>query len=91
LRQLVIIIGATGFAIALASEIPLGYQLWRATRMIPDLPLSIRLNPFNILASRDRWTPEIAMINRRMVVTGVIGLGFVILTLLLGLTSLAVG
>ena len=26
---------------------------------IPDLPLHARLNPFNLLALPDRWTPEV--------------------------------
>ena len=34
-------------------------------RKLPDLPFHMRLNPFNILASRDRWTPEIAAAERR--------------------------
>ena len=33
-------------------------------RKLPDLPLHMRINPFNVLASRDLWTPEIVRYER---------------------------
>jgi hypothetical protein len=84
-RQLVMILGSIGGGIALVCEIPLAFRLWRATRRAPDLPLSMRLNPFNILASRDRWTPEIEALNRSMVTAGLVWLGFVVLVAVAGL------
>jgi hypothetical protein len=38
-----------------------------AGKCIPDRPLHMRMNPFNILASPDRWTPEISALHRQAV------------------------
>jgi hypothetical protein len=34
-------------------------------RRVADLPTSMRLNPFNVLASRHRWTPEMEAVERK--------------------------
>ena len=34
------------------------------SRDIPNLPLNVRINPFNMLAYSDQWTPEIRAVNR---------------------------
>ena len=64
-----------GGVIALLLELPFGFLLWRETRKIPDPPLSVRLNPFNILGHRDLWTAEVESVNKRMVQVGLAWLG----------------
>jgi hypothetical protein len=83
--EVIFIAGLAGGALALLLQVPFGIQLWRAVRKIPDLPLSIRLNVFNILACRDLWTPEVEAINRRMVAAGVTWLAFLLLVVVTGL------
>ena len=34
------------------------------SREVPHLPLNARINPFNALAYRDQWTPEMRAVNR---------------------------
>jgi hypothetical protein len=84
------IAGLAGGAIALLLQVPFGIQLWRAVRRIPDLPVSIRLNAFNILACRDLWTPEVEAINKRMVAAGLTWLGFLLLVVATGLVRWSV-
>jgi hypothetical protein len=67
-------IGACMLGIAVAA--------WR----LQALPFSLRLNPLNILANQDRWTPEIRRLNHAAVRCGFVFLGagllFAIVTIL---------
>jgi hypothetical protein len=83
--EVILIAGLVGGALALLLQVPFGIALWRAVRKIPDLPLSIRLNAFNILACRDLWTPEVDAVHRRMVAAGVTWLFFVLVVVVTGL------
>jgi hypothetical protein len=38
-------------------------------RRVPDLPTSMRMNPFNVLTSRHRWTPEMEAVERKAAVS----------------------
>jgi len=55
---------------------------WR----LPDLPVSLRVNPFNILADPGRWTPEIRRLNQAGVRCGLVFIGaalmFAVVTIL---------
>jgi len=56
-------------------------------RHVPNRPLHMRLNPFNILADQSLWTPEIRRLNRA---AGRFGLLFVPCVLVGTLVSLLV-
>ena len=54
-----------GFAlIGLLCSAVLNIMIAVLSREIPNLPLSVRINPFNVLAHQDRWTPEMRETNR---------------------------
>jgi hypothetical protein len=56
-------------------------------RHVPSLPLRMRLNPFNILADRDLWTPKIHSLHRAALRCGLVFLGAAILAFLVGVLS----
>ena len=51
-------------------------------RRVPNRPLHMRLNPFNILADQSLWTPEIRKLNRTGVWFGLVSLACVLLATL---------
>jgi hypothetical protein len=53
-------------------------------RGLPNLPLHARMNPFNVMAMRSRWTPEISATDR-------IAVRFGLLFIVGILTSIVVG
>ena len=56
-------------------------------RSIPDLPAHARINPFNILALPDRWTPRIRTLHHWAVRCGLIFLMSVLVILALALAG----
>jgi len=54
-------------------------------RHVPNRPLHMRLNPFNILADQSLWTPEIRRLNRAAVKFGVLFIACVLVGALVGL------
>jgi hypothetical protein len=52
---------------------------------LPDLPIHARLNPFNVLAMRDRWTPTMRDIHDSAVRWGLLFLGGVAVALFVSL------
>jgi hypothetical protein len=56
-------------------------------RRIPNLPLSMRLNPFNILADQSLWTPRVDALHRAGVRFGVLFIGCVVVAVLVRLLS----
>lgn len=55
-------------------------DLWRKTWSIPGLPLNVRLNPFNIVAYRELWTPAVAAANRRLMLAVMSMIGLALLS-----------
>lgn len=75
---IVVIVGVVGllgmsvFAMAIALE----------ARKVPNLPLHMRVNPFNVLSDRSLWTPEIHSLHRTALRCGLVFVGSTILALL---------
>jgi len=61
------------------ASVVLSLALWRAVWKIPNLPLSICINPFNILAQRDLWTPSVEAASRRLTITATSMIGFILI------------
>lgn len=82
----VLLVGAlTAGAVSGCLSLILAVDLWRVTLRIPDLPLNVRLNPLNILAYREAWTPTVARASRRLTISAVCMLGFALLAAVIAL------
>ncbi len=53
-------------------------------RGLPNLPLHARINPFNVMAMRRRWTPAIATADRIAVRFGLLFIGGLITATVVG-------
>jgi hypothetical protein len=53
--------------------------LCRAVWRIPNLPLSVSINPFNILAHRDLWTPSVGSASRKLTIAAASMVAFILL------------
>jgi hypothetical protein len=76
ISQMILLAG--GVLSALAALVMM-IDLAMRVRDVPNLPMHVRINPLNILARRDLWTPEIHAANRRLNVCVV---GFIAFALL---------
>lgn len=79
-------VGFIGAVVTLLATLPSLVTLWSEARVVPDAPMNVRLNPFNILAYPQLWTPAIRRAHGRLVM---LGLCFVVCALLVLAAALA--
>jgi len=83
-------IALAGVFLSFGAIVILLVDLFIKTRSIPNLPPSVRFNPLNILAHRDLWTPEIQAANRRINVAGLCFLGFIVLGIVIAVSTVKI-
>ena len=80
LLDLLLVGTVVGGALAGVAALVAAFSLCRHVWRIPNVPLNVRMNPFNILAYRELWTPAVATASSRLTLAATAMIGFALLS-----------